>query len=133
MDHIRFRIATLCNGSNTLGEIKGVIAGELNHSKQYINMIVDEAIDSFSQKYAVYWREEKPEELRDLGLTEDDFSHIRDDRQLSAPLFVIWAQKPSLVIITAGTPIPYAMNQLRSVAEWRWNASKHSASSTVRV
>jgi radical SAM protein with 4Fe4S-binding SPASM domain len=90
LDHVRFKIATLCDGIHTLGEIKKVLLSNLSHSREYIDLLVNNTISSFSKSVAIYWRQEKLESPQDFGLTVDNTSNIRGDRQLSAPIFVIW-------------------------------------------
>ncbi len=89
LDHIRFKIATLCNGRYTTGEIKEILGNELEHTREYINVILTSCINSFNRQYAVYWQDEKLESPRDFGLSKDDESHV-SERKPSAPLNVIW-------------------------------------------
>jgi len=90
LDHIRFKIATLCDGRHTLREIKTIIGSNLEHTRAYIDLLVDDTINLFNKRFAVYWREEKLESPRDFGHLEDGSLSIKGNRQLSAPLFVIW-------------------------------------------
>lgn len=90
LDHIRFKIATLCDGKHTLGEIKKIIRNDLTHTRAYIDLLVDGTINSFNKCFAAYWRKEKLKRPRCFGHIEDDGSNIRGNRQLSAPIFVIW-------------------------------------------
>lgn len=93
LDYIKFRVAVLCDGRHTLTEIKDVMENELEHSKEYVNMLVDGAINSFRNLCAVYWREDKLVNARDFGFFKGDNLKVENNswrRQLSAPLFVIW-------------------------------------------
>jgi len=90
LDPIRFKIATLCNGRHTIGEIKNIIGKDLEHTREYIDVLVKSNINSFNSQFAVYWQEEKLESPRDFGLFRDNKSDFTEKRQLSAPLYVIW-------------------------------------------
>jgi radical SAM protein with 4Fe4S-binding SPASM domain len=90
LEQIRFKIATLCDGRCTLEEIKNIIGKDLEHSKEYIDVLVNSIINSFNSQFAVYWREEKLESPTDFRFLHGNPSNLKRDRQLSAPLFVIW-------------------------------------------
>lgn len=90
LDRIRFKIATLCDGGHTLGEIKNIIGNDLNHTKDYTDELVDHSINIFNKCFAVFWLKEKLENPKINRYLEGEKSHIKEKRQLSAPLFVIW-------------------------------------------
>jgi len=90
LDHVRFKIATLCDGRHTLGEIKKFMGSDLTHSREYIDLLVNGTVNSLSKCFTTYWREEKLGSPLDFGYIEDDASNMRGSRQLSAPIFVIW-------------------------------------------
>jgi len=110
LDHVRFGVAAMCDGTHTVGEIKKVIGSELVHSEEYIDMLVNKAINSFNDKYAIRWQEEKLREPIDFGFLED--ANAKSDRILSAPLFVIWEITGSCnlrcehCLSSAGKPLP---------------------------
>lgn len=89
LDHVRYRIAELCDGRHDQDEIKRLLAGELGHSAAYLSRLVDVTLESLRQEHHLYWRDSKycgsrieaPEKL-----SIDNASAKR----LSAPLFVIW-------------------------------------------
>lgn len=87
LDHVRFGIAEMCDGTHTIGEIKKTVNSKLNHSNDYINVIVDKTINSFFEKYAVSLQKEKLKEPINFGSSGQ--SRGKSDG-LSAPLFVIW-------------------------------------------
>jgi AdoMet-dependent heme synthase len=90
LDHIRFKVATLCDGKHSLREIKKSIANNLTHSEKYIDLLAESTIKSFNKCLAVFWRKEKLESAQDFELLENDGSALIDNRQLSAPIFAIW-------------------------------------------
>lgn len=88
LDHVRFRVAEMCDGSYTIGEIKKAVGSKLNHSEEYIDMLVDKTINSFYDKCAIRLQCEKLENPADFGFSGK--AEVKSDRILSAPLFVIW-------------------------------------------
>lgn len=110
LDHVRFGIAEMCDGTYTVGEIKQVVGSKLNHSEEYIDMLVDKTIYSFKDKYAVRLQEEKLERPIDFGFLKD--ANIKPDGILSAPLFVIWEITGACnlrcehCLSSAGKPLP---------------------------
>lgn len=116
LDHIRFEIATLCDGMHTLEEIKNAIGKNLGHSREYIDVLVNSNINSFSSQFAVYWREEKLESPKDFGYLKEYNTDIQGSRQLSAPLFVIWEVTGACnlrckhCLSDSGKPIPNELN-----------------------
>jgi AdoMet-dependent heme synthase len=88
LDPVRFGIAVMCDGTHTLGEIKRAVSSKLNHSEEYIDIIVNKTINSFSDKYSIRLQEQKIKTPIDFGFLED--AKLKSDRILSAPLFVIW-------------------------------------------
>jgi mycofactocin radical SAM maturase len=90
LDRIRFKIATLCDGGHTLGEIKNVIGNDLDHTKEYTDELVNRSIITFNKCFAVFWLKEKLENPEVHTYLESKSSDTKEDRLLSAPLFVIW-------------------------------------------
>jgi sulfatase maturation enzyme AslB (radical SAM superfamily) len=90
LDPIRFRIATLCDGRHSLMEIKKSLGAGLNHTREYIDLLVESTIQSFNKCLAVFWRQEKIESRQGIRLLENDGAGLSGHRQLSAPLFAIW-------------------------------------------
>jgi radical SAM protein with 4Fe4S-binding SPASM domain len=88
LDHVRFGVAEMCDGNYTVREIKKAVGSKLSHSKEYIDMLVDETINSFNNKYAISLHDEKLKKPMDFGFSGD--TRARSDKILSAPLFVIW-------------------------------------------
>jgi radical SAM protein with 4Fe4S-binding SPASM domain len=88
LDHIRFRVAQMCDGTYTVGEIKKAVAGKLSHSDEYIDTLVNKTINFFDNNCAIHLLEEKLKKPMDFGFSGD--ARARSDRILSAPLFVIW-------------------------------------------
>lgn len=116
LDPIRFEIATLCDGRHTLEEIKKIIEKNLVHSKEYIDVLVNNNINSLNSQFAVYWREEKLESPIDFRFLNIDPSNLKYDRQLSAPLFVIWEITGACnlrckhCLSDSGKPLPNELN-----------------------
>lgn len=90
LDRVRFKIASLCDGRNTLEEIKNAIGDDLDHSKEYVDEFVKATLNMFNNYCAVFWREDKLEIPKDFMFHSPSNSQLQEDRQLSAPLFVIW-------------------------------------------
>lgn len=90
LDHLRFRIATLCDGSHTLGEIKSTIGNDLDHSKEYTDDVVDHTIELLDRRCAIHWRKEKLGSPREFWPDRSFAPRRERKKQLSAPLFVIW-------------------------------------------
>lgn len=88
LDQVRFEIAKMCNGTYTIGEIKRAVSSKLNHSEEYIDMIIHKTISSFNDKYAIHWQEGKLDKPMDFRFSEPAIA--KSDGVLSAPLFVIW-------------------------------------------
>lgn len=89
LDHIRFKIAWLCDGTHTLEEINNIIADDLEHTQDYIAAIIKGALDIFNRCFAIYFQNKKCKKPKDFGFfNEYEINQI--NRQLSAPLFVIW-------------------------------------------
>lgn len=88
LDHVRFSVAEMCDGAHTIGEIKKAIGSKLNHSEEYIDLLVNKTINSFNDKYAVRFQEKMLKKPIDFGVSGDE--EAKSDRILSAPLFVIW-------------------------------------------
>lgn len=89
LDNIRFKIATMCDGRHSVDEIKSSVGKVLEHSKDYINLLVDDAFKQLNEQFALYWRKEKLETPKDFGLSEHPYMPA-EDAVMSAPLFVIW-------------------------------------------
>jgi mycofactocin radical SAM maturase len=90
LDRIRFKIASLCHGRNTIEEIKSIIGNDLNHSAEYIDELVKGTVNSFKNSCAISLQEGKTKSPKYSGNIGNNNSNILDGRQLSAPLFVIW-------------------------------------------
>ncbi|MFX0185950.1 MAG: radical SAM protein [Candidatus Hodarchaeota archaeon] len=90
LDHIRFKIAMLCDGRHTLLEIKNIIGNDLEHSRRYVDELVKGCINLFNNCCAVYWREEKLESPKNFSNLKDYILNGQENKQLSSPLFVIW-------------------------------------------
>jgi radical SAM protein with 4Fe4S-binding SPASM domain len=88
LDHVRFGIAEMCDGTYTVEDIKKVVGSKLNHSEEYIDMIVDETINCLNDKFALSVKNEKLKRPMDFAFSGD--AKAKSDRILSAPLFVIW-------------------------------------------
>jgi radical SAM protein with 4Fe4S-binding SPASM domain len=88
LDHVRFGVAEMCDGTYTVGEIKKAVGSKLSHSEEYIDMLVNKTINSFNDKCAIRLQDEKLKEPMDFGFSGD--AKAKSDRILSAPLFVIW-------------------------------------------
>jgi radical SAM protein with 4Fe4S-binding SPASM domain len=110
LDHVRFGIAEMCDGTSTVRDIKNAVGNKLNHSEEYIDMIVDETINSFNDKYAISMKSEKLKKPMCFGFSED--AKAKSDRILSAPLFVIWEitglcnLRCEHCLSSAGEPLP---------------------------
>jgi len=87
LDKIRFQIACMCNGDFTLKDIKDRLGGELNHSSDYIDHLVESTLGQFDDRMLLYWREEKLKSPRDLVSPS---SLPGNEYHLSAPLAAIW-------------------------------------------
>jgi radical SAM protein with 4Fe4S-binding SPASM domain len=90
LDHIRFKIAALCNGKNNIGEIGNILENDLEHSKEYIETLVRDTINSLNKNCAIYWRNNKLEKVNNIAYFKKDRSISQQSRVYSAPLFVIW-------------------------------------------
>lgn len=88
LDPIRFRIALMCDGAFTLQDIKGHLEQELNHSAEYIDLLVKSTLIEFDEHLLLYWRDETLGEPHNFGSFSEE--HTSEQRHLSAPLAVIW-------------------------------------------
>jgi len=110
LDHVRFGVAEMCDGTHTIGEIKKAVGCRLNHSEEYIDMLVDKTINSLKDKYAIDLQMEKLKRPKDFGLSGD--AKAKSARILSAPLFVIWEitcrcnLRCEHCLSSAGEPLP---------------------------
>ena len=88
LDHIRFKIALMCNGAFSIKDIKDCLGHELNHSREYVDYLVESTLSLFDDQSLLYWRTKKLNDPRDFS----NFSKpmINSRRFLSAPLAVIW-------------------------------------------
>jgi uncharacterized radical SAM superfamily Fe-S cluster-containing enzyme len=90
LDHVRFKIASLCDGRKTFYEIKNTIGEDLDHSQEYVNELVKGTLNLLNNNCSVFWREDKLESPREFIFHTPSTSQVQKKRQLSAPLFVIW-------------------------------------------
>ena len=88
LDRIRFRIACMCNGAYTLREIKQHLEDELCHSKEYVDHLVDEALQRFETNLLLNWENEKLDKPYDFRYPAD--IQVGSRRHLSAPVGLIW-------------------------------------------
>lgn len=116
LNPVKFKIASLCDGNHSLMDIKDIIGNNLNHSKEYIEILVDGAIALFSKSFALYWREKKIGIQKDFTFKKNKSFSMKDKRLLSAPLFVIWEitrdcnLRCKHCLSDAGKPIPGELN-----------------------
>ncbi len=116
LDRLRFRIATLCDGSHTLGEIKDIIGDDLDHSRDYIEDVVNNTIELLDRRCAINWREKKLRSPRRLRAKSSAPRQQERSKQLSAPLFVIWEVtgacnlKCKHCLSSSGRPHPNELN-----------------------
>ena len=116
LDPVRFKIAALCDGKHRVREIKEVIGSNLQHSKEYIDILVNKAMTLFGKSFALYWREKQIEIPKDFGIKENHPILMEEKRQLSAPLFVIWEITAACnlrckhCLSDAGKPVPGELN-----------------------
>jgi hypothetical protein len=101
LDPVKFKIAALCNGKHRVTEIKHIIGNDLEHSKEYIDIMVNNALTLFGKSFALYWREKEIETPKDFGLMEGKPLPLEKKRQLSAPLFV-----PAISAVNIVWPMP---------------------------
>jgi len=88
MDQIRFEIACMCDGRHSLQEIHNQVQERLDHSQEYVKLVIQKTLNELEDRFLLYWRDEKI----DLN---NDFSTIEKKgdsslRYLSAPLGLIW-------------------------------------------
>lgn len=88
LDHIRFKIALMCNGEFSIRDIKNYLWHELNHSQEYVDYLVKSTLSQFDAQLLLYWRNTKINEPRDFS----DLSKpaMGSQYRLSAPLTAIW-------------------------------------------
>ena len=88
LDHIRFRIALMCNGAHTLREIKDYFGCKLIHSREYSDYLVKSTLNQFDELKLLDWKSEK---LSDPHNFSEHFRPLVDNQHyLSAPTTVIW-------------------------------------------
>ncbi|HQI92366.1 MAG TPA: radical SAM protein [Methanotrichaceae archaeon] len=88
LDSIRFRIALMCDGAFSSDNIKESLGSELNHSRRYVDQLVESTLRQFDDQKLLDWNGERlirPYDLGDLAGPNSD-----GQRHLSAPLAVIW-------------------------------------------
>lgn len=90
LDQIRFRVATLCDGRHTVDDIKQSIADDLEHSKEYISLLVEGVLKRLNEQFAIYWQKQKRAFPKDLDLIKSNIEQAGENATLSAPLFAIW-------------------------------------------
>ena len=88
LDGLEFEIAELCDGSHTVRDIRGYLSQRLDHSPEYLDILLCQTFAHLESRFAVYWRdEEKATECTEIvDPVDDDVPGFR----LSAPTFVIW-------------------------------------------
>ncbi len=89
LDRVRFRIATLCNGTNTVNEIETVLEQDLAHSREYIRLLVKDSLKQLDKQLALFWKQEKLPSPKNFGF-KTKCSYPDGSETPSAPLFVIW-------------------------------------------
>jgi radical SAM protein with 4Fe4S-binding SPASM domain len=88
LDHVRYGIACMCNGAYTLQEILDQLEHKLDHSRDYVNHLVNCCLQLFNKYHLLDWRESKQDQPRIFD--ERVYSPVESQRHLSAPLGVIW-------------------------------------------
>lgn len=88
LDHIRFKIAQMCNGTNTMQDIVNRLKMNLNHSEEYIGIMVADTLNRFDEKFLLYWRAQKRPDAMEYYLPEKE--DIEERGYLSAPQSIIW-------------------------------------------
>jgi radical SAM protein with 4Fe4S-binding SPASM domain len=87
LDHLSFTIASLCDGTRTLGEIKHRLLKNYDHSEAYVELALTQAMARFERAFAVFWSDSVKVSPRVLvSKAEMPISGFG----LSAPVFVIW-------------------------------------------
>ena len=115
-DQIRFRIASLCDGLHTVDEIKNIMEHELEHSKDYISLLVESVLKKLDEQFAIYWQKQKLSSPKDFALSRKNIGKTEGNKTLSAPLFVIWEitsacnLKCEHCLSDAGKPNPNELN-----------------------
>jgi radical SAM protein with 4Fe4S-binding SPASM domain len=89
LDSIKFKIAELCDGSHTLDDIRVYLSQQLDHSPEYLDILLCQTFDLLERRFAVYWRDEEMATActEILNPFDDD---VPGSHHLSAPTFVIW-------------------------------------------
>jgi radical SAM protein with 4Fe4S-binding SPASM domain len=89
LDRVKFEIAQLCDGSHTLNDIRVYLSQRLDHSPEYLDILLCQTFDLLESRFAVYWRDEETATACTaiLDPLDDD---VPGSHHLSAPTFVIW-------------------------------------------
>ncbi|MFC2131826.1 radical SAM/SPASM domain-containing protein [Bacteroidota bacterium] len=90
MDRIRFQVATLCNGTNTITDIGNQILQDFDHSIDYIDDLVRLTVHSMDKNQVLFWQKSKTHDSRDFGFMGQHEIPTNGNRYLSTPTNVIW-------------------------------------------
>jgi radical SAM protein with 4Fe4S-binding SPASM domain len=88
LDHIRYKIAAMCDGAHSLDDIQYHLAENLDHSPEYIEKLITETLGQIEGRLMLYWREQPLDDPLELPAPFDDSNG--HEEYMTAPTSVIW-------------------------------------------